>query len=245
MTYSLQPYSTAGKAGTIVAPGNNITLLESDLLHADPGDTFVNKGQAVSAFLGLIVGVANESAAAATDYLSVSTKGIWDLSVKGENTAGDAAIVRGDKVYIDTDGEVNSDASGIYLGIALFAVASGATTVTPVLLRASMPGAATAMRGLADVQEALTTAAPAASIVGVSTIDSTDNAVDATLAAGIEIGQMKMFVMTEASNSSTVSIILHETSDPEVATFDAVDEYLLVLWTGTEYATVAATATFV
>ncbi|MEE9159872.1 MAG: DUF2190 family protein [Gammaproteobacteria bacterium] len=245
MAYTIKPYSSAGTAGTFVAPGNSITLLESDLLHLDSGDALVNKGQACSAFSGEIVGVANESAAAATDYLSVSTKGIWDLSVKGENTAGDAAIVRGDKVFIDSDGEVNSDDSGIYLGIALFAVASAATTVTPVLLRGSMPGNGTALRGLADVEEALTAAAPAADVIGVSTIDSTLAAVDATLAAGIAIGQLKMFVMTEASNSSTVTLAAHETSDPEVATFDAIDEYGLFIWTGTEWATVVATCTFV
>jgi len=51
--------------------------------------------------------------------------------------------------------------------------------------------------------------------------------------------------MTEASNSSTVSIALHESSDPEVATFNAVDEYLVLEWSGTEWVTIKATATFV
>ena len=93
--------------------------------------------------------------------------------------------------------------------------------------------------------EALTTAAPAATTTGSSTIDSTANAVDATLGSGAYIGQTKRFVMTEASNSSTVSIAVHETSDPEVATFNAVDEYGVFEWSGTEWVTIKATCTFV
>ena len=94
--------------------------------------------------------------------------------------------------------------------------------------------------------EALTTATPAVSLAtGSSTIDSTANAVDATLAAGTYIGQIKTIVMTEASNSSTVSIANHQTSDPEVATFDAVDETGVFLWSGTEWVTIFATCTFV
>ena len=246
MAYSENPYRSAGIAGSFAFEGDNLTLLESDLLHADPGDTFVDKGQACSAFSGEVVGVARESAAASTDYLAVATKGVWNLTVVGKNHAGNLAIVRGDKVYIDTTGVVNVDAvNGIYLGVALGAVASAASTVTPVLLRGSMPGAASSLRGLADVQEALTSATPAATVIGVSTIDSTAAAVDATLAAGVAIGQLKLIVMTEASNSSTVSIAAHETSDPEVATFDAVDEYWYGIWTGTEWATLVSTATFV
>ena len=94
--------------------------------------------------------------------------------------------------------------------------------------------------------EALTTAAPAVSLAtGSSTIDSTANAVEATLAAGTYIGQIKTIVMTEASNSSTVSIANHQTADPEVATFDAVDETGVFLWSGTEWVTIFATCTFV
>jgi len=76
-------------------------------------------------------------------------------------------------------------------------------------------------------------------------IDSSAAAVTGTLGDGDYVGQLKTIVMTDASNSSTVSITNHETSDPEVATFDAVDEYWLGVWTGTEWATVSNTCTFV
>ena len=97
----------------------------------------------------------------------------------------------------------------------------------------------------AAATEAVTTSAPALAVSGSSTIDSTANAVDATLAAGQYIGQIKTIVMTEASNSSTVSIANHQTADPEVATFNAVDETGVFMWTGTEWVTIFATCTFV
>lgn len=90
-----------------------------------------------------------------------------------------------------------------------------------------------------------TAAAPALSPEGSTAIDSSANAVNATLGAGSFIGQIKVIVMTEASNSSTVTIANHQTSDPEVATFDAVDETGVFMWTGTEWVTIFATCTFV
>ena len=96
-----------------------------------------------------------------------------------------------------------------------------------------------------SVDTALTAAAPAITPGSVNTIDSTSNAVDATLADDTVIGRHTIVVMNTFTNSSTVSIASHVTSDPEVATFDAVDETLDVMWTGTEYVTIYATATFV
>jgi hypothetical protein len=76
-----------------------------------------------------------------------------------------------------------------------------------------------------------------------ASLDSTSNAITATLGSGGYIGQMQTIVMTNATNASTVSVTNHETSDPEVFTFDAVDEYLTLVWTGTEWATLNGTAT--
>jgi len=74
-------------------------------------------------------------------------------------------------------------------------------------------------------------------------LDSDDNAVDATLPDGTEMGQRVIIRMTNADNESDISVTHHETSDPEVFLFDAVDEYLSLEWTGTEWVTIAATAT--
>lgn len=99
---------------------------------------------------------------------------------------------------------------------------------------------------LAKVTETILASGALSVVDGVTTeLDSAAGAITGTLAAGSYIGQLKHIVMTDATASSTVSIANHVTSDPEVATFDAVDEYLLLTWTGTEWETVKATATFV
>jgi hypothetical protein len=66
---------------------------------------------------------------------------VHDLPVKGEDGAGAAAIAIGDPLYVDTDGELNADATnGTQHSIALEAVASGATsTIRVFLLPASVP----------------------------------------------------------------------------------------------------------
>ena len=99
--------------------------------------------------------------------------------------------------------------------------------------------------GFEEASEIVTTASPALTVYGSSVIDSSSNAVNGSLGSGTFIGQIKTIVMTDASNSSTISITNHQTSDPEVATFDAADEAGVFLWTGTEWITVFATCTFV
>lgn len=92
-----------------------------------------------------------------------------------------------------------------------------------------------------DITE--TTASPILMPGGSSLIDSSSNAVNATLPDGDYVGQTKTIVMTDATNSSTVTVTNHETSADEVFTFDAVDEHLAVQWIGTEWVTLKATAT--
>ncbi len=67
---------------------------------------------------------------------------VFDLPVKGEDGSGNAAVSVGELVVVDTDGEVNVDiTNGGDLGIALEAVASGATTTVRVLLLPPRPAA--------------------------------------------------------------------------------------------------------
>lgn len=73
---------------------------------------------------------------------------------------------------------------------------------------------------------------------GVTLIDSSGGTVTGTLGSGRYYGEMKLIVMTDATASSTVSVTNHATSDPEVFTFDAVDEALVLMWTGTEWVTI-------
>lgn len=119
--------------------------------------------------------------------------------------------------------------------------ASAGSIGTAELANASVTGAKLA----SSVSTVASTATPALSPEGATEINATANAVNATLAAGTFVGQVKVIVMTAGSNSSTVTIANHQTSDPEVATFDAVDETGVFMWTGTEWITIFATCTFV
>lgn len=77
-----------------------------------------------------------------------------------------------------------------------------------------------------------------------SELDSTSNEVDCVLPDGTYFGQIKTITMIEASNSSIVTITNHETENTEEATFDAVDEVGVFMWSGTEWITIKATCTF-
>lgn len=99
--------------------------------------------------------------------------------------------------------------------------------------------------GIYGIVETITDDGATLKSYGASRLDSTSNKVDSTLGSGIHVGDIKTIVMIEASNSSTVSITNHQTSDPEVATFNAVDETGVFMWTGTEWITIFATCTFV
>jgi hypothetical protein len=66
-----------------------------------------------------------------------------------------------------------------------------------------------------------------------------------TIPSGYYMGQTLLVVMSsnDDSKTCTISVTNHETSDPEEFTANAVDEYLLIMWTGTEWVTIANTVT--
>lgn len=84
--------------------------------------------------IGQIPGVAltDEDAAGKT---SVQMDGVFDLSVKGEDAAGNAAVAVGDILYYEAGQTppLNKDATnGVRFGYALEVVASGATATIMV-----------------------------------------------------------------------------------------------------------------
>ncbi|MCK4245598.1 MAG: DUF2190 family protein [Candidatus Omnitrophica bacterium] len=100
------PYYTYNPiAGTEVSStfeGRHVSVLESDLVHVNPGDGLVDKGQPVSfgvGWEGAAVGTALQSANAATDIISVDTEGIW----RHEVVAGWDVIV-GQIIFITSAG---------------------------------------------------------------------------------------------------------------------------------------------
>ena len=89
------------------------------------------------------------------------------------------------------------------------------------------------------------TAATTIATRGVTAIDTTLGAMAGlTLADGVSRGQTKMVIMTVDNGDATLTIAHHETADGETALFDDVDEYLSLLWTGTEWATVSSSCSF-
>jgi len=92
---------TAGTEISSTYEGRHITIEESLLAHpSHPADGFVDKGDPV--LLGEdIIGVALLSAAAATDFISIDTEGIWFLSALAEDDDGASAIAPGDALYLN------------------------------------------------------------------------------------------------------------------------------------------------
>lgn len=67
---------------------------------------------------------------------SVDTEGVWNLSVKGVDGAGNSAVAAGDILYYvaaDTP-KLSKKATGVRYGYALAAVTSGQTATTRVKL---------------------------------------------------------------------------------------------------------------
>ena len=90
----------------------------------------------------------------------------------------------------------------------------------------------------------LTSASGALPITRPSRINSSGGVLALTLADGNARGEFKFVVMSTAGNIADLTIAHHLTEDDEVARFDAVDEHLLLVWTGTEWATVSSSCTF-
>lgn len=66
---------------------------------------------------------------------TVALNGVFELSVKGENNAGNTAVAAGDVLYYEAGQTppINKDnVAGVRYGTAMAAVASGATTTIPV-----------------------------------------------------------------------------------------------------------------
>ena len=94
--------------------------------------------------------------------------------------------------------------------------------------------------------ETVTFGTPTLATIGTTSLDSTDGVITATQPDGINIGQDKIIIMTNATASSTVEVTTHQTSDPEIFTFNAVGEYVILKWMGTDvggWITIDATAT--
>lgn len=155
--------------------------------------------------------------------------------LRDAGTANDAITCTGDNCTV-VDNQIYGSVNMIFGGAGLYVRHDDPSQVTS--LAADSAGVITG-----GSKETVTSATPALATSGTTLIDSTSNAVNGTLANGVLEGQRKLIRMTNASNSSTVSVTTHETSSPEVFTFDAVGEYLILEWNGSVWVTIKATAT--
>ena len=80
-----------------VYEGEVIEVVESALTHPTRDSNLVEANDPV--FVGTLVGVALNSAAANTDTIEVATEGVWDLTANAVTATADSAISIGDKLY--------------------------------------------------------------------------------------------------------------------------------------------------
>ena len=138
-TYPAIGYPTGETAGTQVSStgeGRQLKVRESALTHPTHTDGFVDKGDPVVTASGVAVGVAINSASAATDYIEIDSEGLWNLAVVGTDHNGNSAVVIGDEIWIHRTTGVLSKSinqnTHRHFGYALGAVVSAATTVIAV-----------------------------------------------------------------------------------------------------------------
>jgi predicted RecA/RadA family phage recombinase len=120
---------------------------------AESGDAFVVGGYLPCVLL-------TDAGTASPYNATVQTEGVFDLSVKGEDGSGNAAVAVGDMLYwTDKDTDLNKDSSEDPFGIALEAVTSGETATINVLLipKATVPGDITIADLEDDIQDKVVT----------------------------------------------------------------------------------------
>jgi hypothetical protein len=129
-----EPWGEVGQAGLL-------TFLESEILHPSHTDGLVDRGDVCLVNAGgyLIAGVAQTSASAATDLITIDTEGKYFLTVDAADDAGNAAITLGAPIYVNTSdcslSLAKNDAVQHEFGYALSTLSSGETDLVTVLVR--------------------------------------------------------------------------------------------------------------
>jgi predicted RecA/RadA family phage recombinase len=107
---------------TVHELGTNLEVVIAGVVSGDP------------VVVGQVPGVAETTPEATTNRLVMQTCGVYNLSVKGIDGVGNAAVAGGDILYFvkaDTP-KLSKKATGVRYGYALDAVVSGATTTIRV-----------------------------------------------------------------------------------------------------------------
>lgn len=102
------------------SPGEDVTITESLMTHPTRSSGLVVSGDPV--LVGRLVGVAATSAAATTDKIAVSTRGVYKLAVVGVHNG----IQFGETIYISATAVLSDDLTGTPFGVSV-----DETTITP------------------------------------------------------------------------------------------------------------------
>ena len=100
--------------------GEVLTLEIADIASGDP------------ILYGAITGVAITDTNSAGE-VEVKRHGVFYLSVKGTDSAGNKSVAKGDKLYFDGT-TINKNDTKTYFGVSLGTVSAGSTSIIPVLL---------------------------------------------------------------------------------------------------------------
>ena len=125
--YYYDPYREAGEEISSTGEGRHVYVQEVVLVHANPGDGLVDKGQPVAFFEG--VGIALKSASSTAENVPIDTEGIWRVSVTAT-----APIVIGQSLFINNVGVVTDNPANAMavFGYSLQTIAGAGTEVIAV-----------------------------------------------------------------------------------------------------------------
>lgn len=128
LTLTTTPHRGAGEQVSSTYEGRHISVQEVLLIHADPGDGLVDKGQPVAFWEG--VGIALKSATSTSENVPIDTEGIWRVSVG----AIIADIAVGQSLFISDTGVVSDDPTNAQavFGYALQQIIQGNTAIIAV-----------------------------------------------------------------------------------------------------------------
>lgn len=131
-------YTLSGRPVPMIAGGaTNRVEAQAERTTVAVADAMLHAGASVASGApvcwGQMPGVALVDEDTTNNECTIQLDGVFSLAVKGEDAAGNAAIAAGAIIYMDTDGELNIDATnGRRFGYARAAVSSGATTTIEV-----------------------------------------------------------------------------------------------------------------
>ena len=125
--YYYDPHREAGEEVSSTFEGRHVYVQEVALIHADPGDGLVDKGQPVSFWDG--VGIALKSATSTSENVPIDTEGIWRLEV-----VATAQIYVGQVLFITNLGAVTDDMTDAWgvIGYALQGISEAGTEIIAV-----------------------------------------------------------------------------------------------------------------